>query len=253
MTNNKDANILPAYPLVLDDGAQHYLATYLKMYQLFFSVEKAVLIHNTVYGNHFVRITDGKEEATYSWLEFMMYEATDLINNLHTIIDGVYVTHIKTGDFLKTLNFEIFWEQLEDWSEYLTLESFKDGTSPNLEYIFKMFKCTEHWLEKHDQLPKIHKDTLEELMIDVDEYYANNIIDADPDSEEDEKEQEEINPGVIPMTGGMPKVGNEHLSEDNPTEDEPEDEPEVEEEKERSVKASIVTPKMEEHGVFTAD
>ena len=207
MTNpekNVEDSVFPSYALVLDNVSVKYLTTYLKMYQLYYSIDASQVFENTVYKNHFVRLKIyPAEETVYSWMEFMMYEVVDLVNNLHTITDGVYTTAIRVEDFLKSLNFELFWEQLEDWAEYLSLDDFKDGSTPNIEYVYKFFKCTEHWLEKNKTLPVMHKETLEKLKVDIDEYYATYIMKDSPGEEEPEENTEddsEINVGGIPGT-----------------------------------------------------
>jgi len=191
---------IPSYPLVLTGDDIGYIKVFAKMYQLYHSLDRVVIVEHAYFKNYVISITEGTESITYNWLEFLLFEIVDLINVIHTETEGVYKRIVCAEDLFKKIDFEMLWENLEDWCADLILADFGElEEDSNVEYVFKMFKCTEHYITKNKKMVIHHKTSFNELRKDVDEYYSK-FIGENPGVTIIKKEEEEINTGVIPGT-----------------------------------------------------
>jgi hypothetical protein len=250
--------LFPSYPLILDNDNQKYMLSLLKMYQLYYSIEVATLQYHAVHENHYVRLENEDKTVIYSWYEFLLYELIDLINLIHTETEGVYTKVVSNIDLLHNLDFEILWENIDDWAQDLSLDSFDQENDTNVEYVFKFFKGVEYYTTKNSRMPISYPTKLTQLTIEVDEYYGANVFFQ-------ENGKEEINTGVtqtapIPLTGDLfipqstvPNPYAEKKAKEKERElKEPKMKEEVGEPKVDKVKVSLVKIKNTEYGIHTS-
>ena len=169
--------VLPSYPMVLVKEDIRYVLAFCKMYQAYYTLPDVKLINSKHFGNHFIEITENEGIAvSFSWLEFVLFEIVGFINTIITESNGVYKKAVDSADLLIKMDFEALWEQIEDWASDLSLEDFQEAyTTTHLDYVFKIFKCTEHYITVHKEMPKELPDELDELCKMTDEYYTAYI------------------------------------------------------------------------------
>ena len=169
--------MLPSYPLVLVGDEIGYMYVFAKMYQIYHKIEEVRFIDSDLFGNHYIEI-DTEEDGviTYPWLEFLLFEVTDLVNDLYTESTGLHTLQVKAEDVLKNPDFQAMWEHFEDWSsDILAADIGEDDTPTYIEYLYKLFKCTEAYVTENKSMPTIYEDKLDSLERDIDEYYAKNF------------------------------------------------------------------------------
>jgi len=199
---------LPAYPLILDIEDEKYLTVFAKMYQLYYSLEHVEIVYSSITGNHYVEITENDLSTSFSWFEFVLFEITGLINSIITETTGIYKKHSDPKDLLIKLDFEALWEHLDDWVSDLSITDFEeDPSGSNIDYVYKMFKCTEHYVDTMKTMPDDFSDNYINLVVAIDEYFAEHLdiqissgtLPAIIDGESDFKKEEDEYHNTVPV------------------------------------------------------
>lgn len=241
-----NTDLLPSCPLILNDEDQRYMLAFVKMYQLYYSLDSAELAYNILHENHYVKLEEGDKVSYYSWLEFLLFEVLDLINGVHTETVGTYTKVVSVDDIFKKIDFEMLWEQLDDWAQDLSIDYFDEDDTGNVDYIYKFYKATEHYTTVHKKMPGKHPLEFKDLCVRTDEYMAAFVNENSGES----FSENEIDTGVPANTIIIPtlpvSVTPQNLSDVLAEVEEAEI---VEEEEKEAITVNLRKTKFVEHGI----